>query len=83
MIRIDKYKEIDRGANPDKQYYIEQDGTRLSLTKVELEKIACDLNLLDIADVSGELPISCVNDFENPDYCSQRNNHLCQKCKDW
>ena len=34
-------------------------------------------------DVSGELPISCVNDFEKPEYCSQRNNHLCQKCKDW
>lgn len=33
--------------------------------------------------VSGELPISCVNDFEKPEYCSQRNNHLCQKCKDW
>ena len=30
-----------------------------------------------------ELPISCVNDFEKPEYCSQRNNHLCQKCKDW
>ena len=35
------------------------------------------------ADVSGELPISCVNEFEKPEYCSQRNNHLCQKCKDW
>lgn len=33
--------------------------------------------------VSGELPISCVNDFEKPEYCSHRNNHLCQKCKDW
>jgi hypothetical protein len=33
--------------------------------------------------VSGELPISCVNEFEKPEYCSQRNNHLCQKCKDW
>lgn len=33
--------------------------------------------------VSGELPISCVNDFEKPEYCSQRSNHLCQKCKDW
>ncbi len=33
--------------------------------------------------VSGELPISCVNEFEKAEYCSQRNNHLCQKCKDW
>jgi hypothetical protein len=33
--------------------------------------------------VSGELPISCVNDFEKPEYCSQRSNHLCKKCKDW
>lgn len=33
--------------------------------------------------VSGELPISCVNDFEKPEYCSQRNSHKCQKCKDW
>lgn len=38
---------------------------------------------LSQSDVSGELPISCVNDFDKPEYCSQRNNHLCQKCKDW
>lgn len=39
-------------------------------------------NLLQ-CNVSGELPSSCVNDFESPEYCSQRNNHLCQKCKEW
>lgn len=38
---------------------------------------------LRIHDVSGSLPISCINDFEKPEYCSQRNSHLCQKCKDW
>ena len=54
MIRIDKYTEVDRGADPKKEYYIDQDGTRLSLTKVELEKIACDLNLLGIAGVVGQ-----------------------------
>ena len=54
MIRIDKYADIDRGANPKKKYYIDQDGTRLSLTRVELEKIACDLNLLGIANVVGQ-----------------------------
>jgi hypothetical protein len=41
------------------------------------------VKLLSQPHVSGELPISCVNEFEKPEYCSQRNNHLCQKCKDW
>lgn len=49
-----------------------------TLTKEDADKI-----LLDLYNVSGELPISCVNDFEKPEYCSHRNNHLCQKCKDW
>ncbi len=46
MIRIDKYTHKERGTDPQKEYYIDQDGTRLSLTKVELEKMVCDLNLL-------------------------------------
>ena len=48
----------------------------------QLEKENAELKL-HLSDVSGQLPISCVNDFEKPEYCSQRNNHLCQKCKDW
>jgi hypothetical protein len=45
MIKIDKYTSIDRGADHSKEYYINQNGTYLSLTKVELEKIASDLKL--------------------------------------
>jgi hypothetical protein len=48
-----------------------------------IEQLKQVKNNFVLADVSGELPISCVNDFEKPEYCSQRSNHLCQKCKDW
>lgn len=51
MIKVDKHKSIDRGADPNKEYYINQNGTYISLTKAELEKIASDLKLLGIADV--------------------------------
>ena len=50
--------------------------TKLNVLKWTMQQLRKPL-------VSGELPISCVNDFEKPEYCSQRNNHLCQKCKDW
>ncbi len=53
MIRIDKYTNIDRGADPTKEYYINQNGTYLSLTKTELEKVSSDLKLLGIGAVSG------------------------------
>jgi hypothetical protein len=49
----------------------------------EMERRIKVNNNFVLADVSGELSISCVNDFEKPEYCSQRSNHLCQKCKDW
>jgi hypothetical protein len=49
----------------------------------EVEEMEQELSKLHQPAVSGELPMSCVNDFEKPEYCSQRNNHLCQKCKDW
>ena len=62
-------------------------GEKLQVLMWELEAFCEGKQLskpvLRQADVSGELPISCVNDFEKPEYCSQRNNHLCQKCKDW
>lgn len=66
---------------------INEDGHRMSagsLRTIEMirRELARQQNLQQ-CNVSGELPISCVNDFENPEYCSQRNNHLCQKCKDW
>ena len=51
MIKVGKYTNIDRGADPNKEYYINQNGTYISLTKAELEKIASDLKLLGIADV--------------------------------
>jgi hypothetical protein len=51
MIKVDKYTNIDRGADPTKEYYINQNGTYLSLTKAELEKIVSDLKLLSIAAV--------------------------------
>ena len=82
MIRIEKYTNIDRGANPDNEYYIDQDGTRLSLTKVELEKIACDLNLLGIADVVGQseqLPPKCIEGFDDDKFCD--NSNECEWCK--
>ena len=53
------------------------------LVELELLAIEKEMEALRQPLVSGELPISCVNDFEKPEYCSQRNNHLCQKCKDW
>ena len=62
-------------------------GEKLQVLMWELEAFCEGKQLskpvLRQADVSGELPISCVNEFEKPEYCSQRNNHLCQKCKDW
>lgn len=48
MIVLDKYINIDRGADPDKKYYINQNGAYISLTKEELEKIASDLKKLGI-----------------------------------
>lgn len=57
MIKVDKYTNIDIGADPTKKYYINQNGTYISLTKVELEKIASDLKLLGIGAVS----ISAIN----------------------
>jgi hypothetical protein len=50
MIRIDKYTNIDRGSDPTKEYYINQNGTYLSLTKAELEKLSSDLKLLGVSD---------------------------------
>ncbi len=62
-------------------------GEPLTQSQIELLMFVFADNVVnknfDLADVSGELPISCVNDFEKPEYCSQRINHLCQKCKDW
>jgi hypothetical protein len=66
MIRIDKYTSIDRGADPTKEYYINQDGTYLSLTKAELEKLASDLKLLGIGAVSS----SASNGFRPNVYIS-------------
>lgn len=48
MIKLDKYINIDRGADPNKKYYINQNGVYISLTKEELEKIASDLKKLGI-----------------------------------
>jgi hypothetical protein len=61
MIRIDKYTNIDRGADPTKEYYINQNGTYLSLTKAELEKLASDLKLLGIGPV---ISSACNEIFE-------------------
>lgn len=47
------------------------------------EKGITDSQALCQLPISSELPTSCVNGFEKPTYCSQRDNHLCQKCKDW
>ena len=61
-------------------------GYQRALAMREFEQLltyVAELEQLRKPLVSGELPISCVNDFEKPEYCSQRNNHLCQKCKDW
>lgn len=73
MIRVDKYKHKERGTDPKKLYYIEQDGTILSLTESELQKIACDLNTLGLLHVVGRSE-QLNTDLENEVF----NNY-----KDW
>lgn len=57
MIKVGKYINIDRGADSAKEYYINHNGTYISLTKAELEKMSSDIKLLEIGDVIGNFTL--------------------------
>lgn len=53
MIRIEQTTKARRKLFPSDEYCINKNGEYFYLTKVELQKMACDLNLLGIGDVVG------------------------------
>ena len=67
MIKVGKYTNIDRGSDSMKEYYINQDGIYISLTKAELENIASDLKSLGITDGGGN-------------HCHKCGQELCNEC---
>lgn len=74
MIRIEQTTKARKKLFPSDEYCINKNGEYIYLTKVELQKIVCDLKLLGIADVVWQSEQLCKG-LHSTDF-----NGKCFKC---